>query len=74
MYSSGNVELSASDDVMVITPAVSTTVHLPACGVVPVTFTNTKELGETLASVITHVFAVLPHKTVAGDLYLAHPS
>ena len=68
MYSSGNVALSASVDVMTICPADVVHDHRPAAGVVPVTFTTRNELGVTLGSVIVHVFAVEPQRTVAGDL------
>jgi hypothetical protein len=74
IYSSGNVALSASEEVIVITPVVSTIVQRPACGVTPITFTSTNELAETFGSVITQVLAVEPHSTVAGVLYLDQPS
>lgn len=74
MYSIGRVAFSPSVDVIVIVPAFVVHDQFPAAGVVPVTFKHTNELGVTFASVIVHVFGVLPHNTVAGDLYRDHPS
>ena len=66
--------LSPSLDVIVNDPEATVYDHRPAAGVVPVTRTMGTEFAENLSSVMTQVFGVEPHKTVAGVLYRAQPS